>query len=336
MAHNPLDDLLARYGTDHTGVAEIEKGGSGRRFFRITTAQHGPAILCAYDDSRAENHLYADIATFLRDTLALPVPRVIEWRPELRILLLEDLGAADLWSLRHADGDTRRAAWGDALRTLARWHAPAALDAHRAAGVRLMDGFGPELYKWERDYFRDHAVAHLLARPLSPERAEALEKELAALADRLLALPPALVHRDCQSQNILWRDGRAHFIDFQGMRVGTAFYDLGSLLYDPYVRFEPRERAQLLGDYAEAAGAYRTPAFMQAFLDASAQRLMQALGAYHFLGLTKGKPEFLAHVRPALGHLIEITRENQKLPALRDLVHELAVNHVVNNEKIFG
>lgn len=336
MSENPLDALLAKYGTDHTDISEIEKGGSGRRFFRIHTTRHGPAILCAYDDSRAENHLYADIATFLRDTLGLPAPRVIEWRPELRVILLEDLGATDLWSLRNADWDTRRAAWGDALRTLAKWHAPASLEAQRTAGIRLMDGFGPELYAWERDYFREHAVTHILERPLADSRAELLEKELAALADRLMALPAALVHRDCQSQNILWKDGRAHFIDFQGMRVGTAFYDLGSLLYDPYVRIEPRERAQLLGDYAEAAGTYRTPAFMQAFLDASAQRLMQALGAYHFLGITKGKKEFLAHVRPALGNLIEVTKENQKLPVLRDLVHELAVNHVVKHDKIFG
>ena len=333
---NALDDLLARYGTDHTGVSEIEKGGSGRRFFRMSTAEHGPAILCAYDDSRPENHLYVDIATFLRDRLGMPVPRVLEWRPELRVILLEDLGPADLWSLRAADADTRRAAWGDALRSLAKLHRPESLAELKSRGVRLMDGFGPELYKWERDYFRDNAVTHILGRELAPSLAAELEKELAELAARLELHTPAIVHRDCQSQNILWKDGRAHFIDFQGMRVGSAFYDLGSLLYDPYVTFTPGERARLLGDYAEAAGTYRTPDFMQAFLDASAQRLMQALGAYHFLALKRGKTEFLAHVRPALGALIEVTRENRKLPRLRDLTQDLAVNHVVKNEKIFG
>lgn len=329
-----LDALLARFGTDTKAVSEIEKGGSGRRFFRTTPPGHGTVILCVYDDSRAENQLYANIALFLRDTLGMPVPRVIEWHPGQRTILLEDLGESDLWSLGKADEATRMRAWGDALVSLAKLHSPASLAAWEKSGVHLMDGFGPELYQWERDYFRDNALRHLLRRPLDAERAAALEAELAALADRLCAHPRALVHRDCQSQNILWKDGRAHFIDFQGMRVGSAFYDLGSLLFDPYVEFTHGERARLLGDYAEAAGLTRTPAFIDAFHDASAQRLMQALGAYHFLAHVKGKTEFLAHVRPALGNLVLAAKSNRRLPVLAELAVEIYVTHFVAAEDL--
>ncbi len=330
----PADALLARYGTDHASVSEIAKGGSGRRFFRATLPDHGSVVLCLYDETRAENALYADIAGFLKNTLGFPVPRVVENRPQERSLALEDLGEHDLWSLRHEDESLRRRAWGDALVSLAGLHSPASLAAWEKSGVRLMDGFGPELYKWERDYFRDNALKHLMPRGLDAARAEALEAELAELSRRLCSHPRALVHRDCQSQNILWRDGRAHFIDFQGMRVGCAFYDVASLLFDPYVEFTPGERARLLGDYAEAAGLTRTPAFIDALHDAAAQRLMQALGAYHFLAHTKGKTEFLAHVRPALGNLVLATKTNRRLPLLAELAVELYVTHFVKAEDL--
>jgi hypothetical protein len=46
---------------------------------------------------------------------------------------------------------------------------------------------------------------------------------------------------------------------------------------------------------------------------------MQALGAYGFLGLKRGKPDFLAHIRPALENLIEVTGEVGGLPRLNAL-----------------
>jgi aminoglycoside/choline kinase family phosphotransferase len=130
------------------------------------------------------------------------------------------------------------------------------------------------------------------------------------IAEKLSAWPRVLVHRDFQSQNVLIDKGLAHLIDFQGLRPGLAHYDLASLLYDPYVQLAPAERSELLGFYlslgrrndlgasrAEFDGIYRLCAL---------QRLMQALGAYGYLGLVKGRAEFLKYVPIALGSLREV------------------------------
>ena len=149
---------------------------------------------------------------------------------------------------------------------------------------------------------------------------DALEAELSALAARLLSQPPVLVHRDLQSQNVMIRDGEPVLIDFQGMRPGSFFYDLGSLLWDPYVAFPEGERDDLLQCYQEVSGSpYSWEVFRELFRLASAQRLMQALGAYGFLGLKRAKPHFLAHVRPALSNLIAVSAEAGSLPRLHAL-----------------
>jgi len=91
-------------------------------------------------------------------------------------------------------------------------------------------------------------------------------------------------------------------IDFQGMRWGSPFYDLGSLLYDPYVFFTAEERLELLSYYYVLSNrALDWKGFRKAFYEASAQRLMQALGAYGFLGMKRGLSDFLGYSSPGAG-----------------------------------
>jgi aminoglycoside/choline kinase family phosphotransferase len=131
------------------------------------------------------------------------------------------------------------------------------------------------------------------------------------------------VHRDFQSQNIVIKDGRACFIDFQGMRPGLPQYDLASLLYDPYVQLPDSERAELLAHYLAAlTDLGQTPAAdYAAIYDLCAmQRLMQALGAYGFLGHVKERAHFLAHIPAALVSLREVIERIPGMDGLKALL----------------
>ena len=129
-----------------------------------------------------------------------------------------------------------------------------------------------------------------------------------------------LVHRDLQSQNVMIRKGEPVLIDFQGMRFGSLFYDLGSLLYDPYVEIGEADRTSLLRTYYDLSRPLQDwDEFESLFHLASAQRLMQALGAYGFLGREQGKSHFLAHIAPALDRLIDVTGRTGTLPRLHAL-----------------
>jgi hypothetical protein len=183
-----------------------------------------------------------------------------------------------------------------------------------------MESFGPDLYRWERNYFRDHFVRGLCGLELEPAFERELEAELSALAERLAEATPCLVHRDLQSQNVMIRDGEPFLIDFQGMRFGSPFYDLGSLLCDPYVDFSSSEQAELLlFYYGLSKQGLDWAAFQDTFWEASAQRLMQALGAYGSLGLNKGLKAYLDHVPAGLRNLQRASRQAAALPRLCEL-----------------
>ena len=117
--------------------------------------------------------------------------------------------------------------------------------------------------------------------------------------------------------------GEPVLIDFQGMRFGSFFYDLGALLYDPYVSFTESERLALLRDHYERHGAgLDWPEYEERFREASAQRLRQSLGAYGVLGLKRGRRDFLAHVGNGLANLIDASTRAKNLPALRNLARK--------------
>jgi aminoglycoside/choline kinase family phosphotransferase len=310
-------------------LSPFEGRGSDRTFFRLKWSRKDSAILIHYDPKRVENTYYADIAIFLQG-IDVPAPRLIRHDPTGCLIVMEDLGDTDLWSLRETPWETRRALYQKTLSIVHRLHCFPEKD-FPSGRVRLMEGFGLDLYCWERDYFRDHFVRDVCGIELEASFERDLEAELSALSERLSGTMRSLVHRDLQSQNVMIRDGEPFLIDFQGMRFGSPFYDVGSLLCDPYVNLSGSEREELLSFYY---GLWKSdldwPAFQNTFWEASAQRLMQALGAYGFLGLKKGLKAYLEHVPSGLRNLLRAASHVVSLPRLQEL--SLACQRVVEQK----
>lgn len=302
-------------------IIPLSGRGSDRAFFRLTWDTTNSAILIKYDPIRTENAYYGDIAGFLKG-INVPVPSLILHDPHLCLMLMEDLGDNDLWTLRNEPWEKRKILYEKALAIVQRLHS-FPLEEFPLTKVKLMAPFGPELYKWERDYFRDNFVKGVCGIELEPVSARELETELSALAGRLHTSSHSLVHRDLQSQNVLVRNEEPYLIDFQGMRFGSPFYDLGSLLCDPYVRFSESERDKLLVFYhGLSKRGVDLSDFRQLFWEASVQRLMQALGAYGFLGLKKGLTIFLDHIPAGLANIQHAASCVLTLPHLRELLEK--------------
>ena len=232
---------------------------------------------------------------------------------------MEDLGNNDLWSFNERSWEIRRILYQKTLAIIHRLHSFPERN-FPSARVKLMESFGPDLYTWERTYFKDHFVRDVCRIELDHSFETKLEAELTKLAERLSATKRCLVHRDFQSQNVMIRDGEPFLIDFQGMRFGNLFYDLGSLLYDPYVNLTNKQQEELLYFYYDLSKSdLDWIIFQNNFQEASAQRLMQALGAYGFLGLQKGLKNFLDYIPSGLRLLLDATSRAISLRLLHEL-----------------
>jgi aminoglycoside/choline kinase family phosphotransferase len=319
--HKEIQKFLSEYfGNADFELAPIKKGGSDREFSRVILPDKTSFIFMHYGDEMAENAHWAGINRFMV-SLGINVPRIIEEDVSRHFILLEDLGNVDLWSQRFARWNEKRDYYLQALTQIYRLHS---FDLKSIpADLKLSDGYGPRLYKWEHDYFLENIVEEVCKIKLSSLDATKLMKELDALSAHLQKIEPCLIHRDFQSQNIMIKKDRPVLIDFQGMRQGCLFYDLGSLICDPYVTFTDEERNELINFYYELMNpAYSRDEFVQNFWMGSVQRLIQALGAYGFLGLKKHKTDFLGHIGNGLENLLMAVDNAGGLEMLNDLATE--------------
>lgn len=303
------------FARDAIEVTPLEKGGSDRKFYRIEIGDGSSLIVVKYGNHREENRHYVAVAEFLTKH-GVNAPRIYFHDPDEGLIWMQDLGEIDLWASRHESWEIRRPLYEKTLIQAAHLHS---LTLDQANGVTLQAVFDERLYLWEQGYFFENCLGNHFHLPPDEIAALASSDALCDIARRLAGQKRVLVHRDFQSQNIMIRDGDAWLIDFQGLRPGLGLYDVASLLHDPYVDLSDSERDYLLGFYGSQVGNTAFD-FEETFCLCSLQRLMQALGAYGFLGHVKGRADFLLHIPKALRSLQSVVAQIPELAVLRDVL----------------
>jgi aminoglycoside/choline kinase family phosphotransferase len=282
-----LSEMERKHLPEVEAVEVLEARGSDRSFRRIYSPR-GTQLLIKCGKERPENLRLAGHSRLLM-TQGVRVPEILESRHGGAWLRVEDLGRVDLQH-RLAEGGVNRNR-GDVqkvLKLVARLHG-----LRVPASCQLEASFDAELFAWERQLFRESFL-----RWHDPQAdVKGLEEGLRKVAMRLEAQPRVLLHRDLQCTNVMWVDGAPALIDFQGMRLGPAVYDLGSFLADPYLG-RSRE-AQL-----EALAVYNTFSEQQVdeetYALGAVQRLTQTLGAYGRLGAKPETRRFLRFIPEAV------------------------------------
>lgn len=323
-----IDRILGELGhVQPLEVAVAGSAGSGRVYWRIGRAPDSHILLVSHSQD-ADYDRFLSVSRHLRAS-GLDVPEIFGSDDAARQVVLEDLGSTLLLQKAHeagfpGDGNATalREAYLPALRALARWQEVGTRDMHGCPDLvnRVFD-LGPLL--WETSYFARRCAEESYGLP--PERLAEPEilAELHRLAARVEFHDRRLMHRDFQSQNLMCRGGDVWFIDYQGARPGSRWYDLASLLWDPYVAMPMDLRRNLFEQFLSLAPAPSTDEAWEQLLDAALQRVMQALGAYGFLSRRRNLPWFSRFLAPGIQILDATLAERGGHVALRGLVSEL-------------
>lgn len=286
-------------------VEPIAEGASGRAFFRIRRKDRSH-VLMHFPEEPAENHYYAGIGRVLA-AHGIPVGRILREASELRLVWIEDLGSREFFDLREKP-ELRRAAYTKALEALVRLQ-ELPEDLFAEASVRHLPAFDEALYRFEHRYFLSEFAARTA--PSLDLLASGVGRDLETLLGQILSEDSlrVWVHRDFQSKNLLLdRFDRVRIVDFQGLRRGHPFYDLASLLDDPYAELPRAFRADLASCFIESM-PLSPPDPPASFARLRCQRLLQALGAYGRHGLGTGVRFFQECIPVALQHLEEAAGE---------------------------
>jgi aminoglycoside/choline kinase family phosphotransferase len=313
---------------------QLHGDGSNRRFFRIYHQAESVCVLVipAGDDKKdiAESRSAWLIGSHLR-AHSVPLPEIYGWDEETGILLFEDLGDVrlhDLVASKKKDslqtGEGVLQLYCQVLKELAHMQCRGAVDFDESwcwDGPRYDQHL---MLERESGYFLRAFWQGLLGKPIVKGVYEELE-DIAKKASR--ARTEYFLHRDFQCRNIMLKDGRVRFIDFQGGRMGPLGYDLASLLIDPYAGLSATLQDELLDCYIADIGKYliiEKNRFIDHYNLLAFQRNMQIVGAFSYLYKVQNKGFFADYILPALSSLAGRLQQPQftEYPITRNMVKQ--------------
>ena len=324
------------FSAEHAQPLQGQLGGSGRAIVRLTGK--GISAIGIVYPVREENVAFLEFSKhFYRH--GLPVPEIYAEDLSHDAYLEEDLGDTTLFEFlgRNRAGAAispeAMEAYRKVVAALPRFQVEAGRDLnYKVCYPRA--SFDRQSIAWDLNYFK----YYFLRLAGVPFNEQALEDDFGRLAKLLLsANRDYFLYRDFQSRNVMLRDGRPYFLDYQGGRKGALQYDIASLLYDGKADLPPEMRQELLDYYLDCLGKFipvDRAAFMEHYYAFVYVRILQALGAYGFRGFYERKAHFLQSVPYALKNLRWLAH-NVKLPIVLPALMD-ALNSMAASEKLRG
>jgi aminoglycoside/choline kinase family phosphotransferase len=324
----------SRFGEAVERVVSLKGDASDRKIFRLSAASR--TAVGVVNPELRENRAFLEFSRHFRKC-GLPVPEIYAEDLDRGMYLEEDLGDTTLFQFltaNHAEGGLSRETL-DLYRKVVELLPRFQIEAGRTLNYEVCyprSSFDKQSMLWDLNYFK----YYFLRLAKIPFGEQALEDDFERFTEFLLKAERCFfLYRDFQSRNIMVRDGRPFFIDYQGGRRGALQYDIASLLFDAKADLPFEVRDELLERYLEAAARLEPidrTAFLTYYPGFVYIRIMQAMGAYGLRGFYERKQHFLASIPYAIRNLEYLLRSADlpvDLPELTQVWRRLVASSVL-------
>ena len=287
----------------------LKQQGSNRVYTREMDA-NGKTIIRVVGTNRDENRAFIYMARHFR-ALGLPVPEVYWVSEDEMSYTQEDLGDTLLFNCLEPELLEK------AIRALAHIQVEGAKDFDWSVcfPVPAMD---ERSIRWDLNYFKYCFLKGTKIEFSEPK----LEDDFDKIVQVILAQPAnTFLYRDFQSRNVMIKDEKPYFIDFQGGRRGPTQYDVASFLWQAKANLSPDLREKLIEAYLDElekisnlqSSIFNRDAWRAALPHFVLFRTLQVLGAYGYRGYFERKPHFLESIPLAIKNLKELFEANAEL-----------------------
>ena len=292
----------ATFGAPPVSIDKVPQCGSDRVYYRVA----GP-VVCIATTSRniKETQTFLQFSKHFQQR-GCPVPAIYAVNEEETIYLQEDFGDISLLNEleQHGYNDHVYSLFQQSLQQLAHMQIKGHRDFNYDWCITSRE-FGRQAIVSDLLYFRYYFFDTLKI----PYDKEKLIEDIEDLSIYLTRVDHKyFMFRDFQSRNVMVKEGKVHFIDYQGGMKGAVQYDVASLLWQAKAELPDKWKNSLLEYYMDCVenvlqkGIDRTR-FVSQYNGYVLIRLLQVLGAYGFRGLFERKAHFLTSIPLALKNL---------------------------------
>lgn len=315
------------FGEDYTEFTRLGSHGSDRFITRLSS----PNGKCVgiYNPHLNENKAFISFGRAFKEH-GIDTPEIYSISDDEYSYLLEDLGDETLHLRIGSDWDSgadeKITLYKNVLEILPKIQVEMIDHVDQSLFYQFGE-FGAENIDFDINYFKERFL-----KVFSPAdiKEELLNKDLEYLKARILDAPrDFFMYRDFQSRNIMLHNDKFYFIDFQSGRRGSFLYDAASFLYEAKANMPQQLREELLEYYLDQMLTHiliDKDFYREHFWYFAMIRILQALGAYGFLGMVKKRERFFASIPYAIkniNYILDNKLQDAELPYLKNVFKEL-------------
>ena len=321
-----LEDFLAE-NNQPSVISQLTPDASTREYFRVQWHEK-PAIACVYpfnDLCQGQFEACLDVTNVFR-LANLPVAEIFASDDLNKIIIHEDFGITILRDvLENSEEIERENLLNEAIKLIARIQAATPIAAEQNSIASRLT-FDEDKLLWELNFFKTHYFESLMKSPLSETENKSLETEFIEVARELENHAKVLAHRDFHAANLMLKDGELKIIDHQDARIGSASYDLVSLLLDrvttlPTPEWLAEKRDFFLNE-REKLGLEKLDEneFADEFRLQTIQRCLKAIGTFSFQSTFRDKTHFIKYIKPMFEIVLRASENLNRFQNLQKII----------------
>lgn len=315
-----MNDLFVRWcGKKPEQIIPLTPSGSNRSYFRLIAGEIS-AIACVGENVK-ENTAFLEMSALFK-AQGHPVPEIYAVNDSRMIYLQEDLGGESLFDRIKAQAPVDQLI-RQTLQALARLQVQAGRSVDWT-WCYPQEALDERTVRWDLNYFK---YAFLKPSGTTFDEVKLQDAFDAIEADVLSSNGDYFLYRDFQSRNVMVRDDKIYFIDYQGGRRGNVLYDVASFLFQARSGFSVEQQLTYLSVYREALLHELSPqqkqepwveesAFLKQFYLNAFLRLLQVMGAYGYRGWFERKSHFIQSIPPVLESMRALLQQAPILEAV--------------------
>jgi aminoglycoside/choline kinase family phosphotransferase len=286
-------------------IKRLPETTSGRKYYRLQAGK--TSAIGVYNDNKRENDAFIYLSYHLKKHY-VNVPDVYMVNNDKGVYLIQDLGDISLYVyVEDIKGEEN---FNDfALKTYRK-----VIDEMPNIQIKASEDmdfsicyprakFDYQSIMWDMNYFKYYFLK--LAGVRFDE--QYLEDDFQVFAEYLLEADcNYFLYRDFQSRNIMIKDDKLYFIDYQGGRKGALQYDLASLLFEAKTQLTGELKQELLDYYIKINSkekSFNSEEFIKFYPSYILARIIQAMGAYGYRGYYERKNFYLRSIPFAVRNL---------------------------------
>lgn len=317
------------FGCSPSDIEPLTSHGSDRTILRLHR-QGSNTSIGIINNHQKENKSFIAFAEHFRKH-GINIPEIYKVSADNFSYLMEDLGDITLLKEIQSNsnsgfGEKETALYKQVLEILPEFQVMAGSSIDFSFCYQFSE-FGEDNIKFDLDYFYKRFIQNFYKNDID---IRLLRADFEQIVELILEIERGhFLYRDFQSRNIMLKNNKFYFIDFQSGRRGALLYDPASLLYDARAGIPQNIREELIEYYIDVISNYtkiNTSQYKEYFWYFAVVRILQAMGAYGFLGIVKGKSRFLESIPLALNNMNFVLNnriDNSKFKYLRKIFSEI-------------